>query len=242
ASLPEPEDPWAMASLGDGPVLFERKADTFKLTTISPLQGVVGTPEDVVERAGSIDWMYMPMTLILIVLVLLAVPLARPFIESAPVEPTEDVSPMPLFARAAALVIDLIPGAMVAVALFPVSVSEFFGSFHFFELASGPPALVAIVVTGVTTTISEVLFGRSPGKMLVGGDVVSLDGSKPCRLQYILRGAVKTVVLMAPLVALLVILDPLSRGLPELISRTMVANRRGPGQPPSDVADPPQSD
>ncbi|MCH2161822.1 MAG: hypothetical protein MK085_08110, partial [Phycisphaerales bacterium] len=51
-SIPEPKDPWAFGTLGDGPLLFERKADVFKVTTISPLQGVVGTPEEVVEKVG----------------------------------------------------------------------------------------------------------------------------------------------------------------------------------------------
>ena len=240
-SLPEPTDPWVMASLGDGPVLFERRADTFKVTMISPLGGDVGEPMDVVEQPASIDWMYMPVTLILIVLVLLTVPLLRPFIESAPVDPAEDLRPMPLFARAAALVIDFIPGAVIAVIIFPVSPADLFDAFRVFELTSGPPALVAIVVTGVQSTLVEVFFGRSVGKMIVGGSVASLDDSRPLRLQLIIRGLVKTVVLMAPLVALLVLLDPLSRGLPELISRTVVVSRRGSGSTPP-ASDPPSDE
>ena len=225
ASLPLPDDPWTIGVLGGVPQMFQRQADIFSVTTVSPL-GVIGETVKVEEKPGRTDWIYGPLAVIVFLGILLAVPLTRPFIESAPVDPASTLKPLPLFVRMAALVIDFIPGAVIATIAFSMGPVELVESFRPFELSAGPAALLALGVTGLFAGIFEVLCGRSLGKMIVGGEVARLDGTRPSRLQLGLRAVLKTAVLLAPLVAMLVILDPLSRGLPELISRTVVASRR----------------
>jgi uncharacterized RDD family membrane protein YckC len=142
----------------------------------------------------------------------------------------------------AALVIDFIPGAVIASIVFSIGPVELVESFRPFELSAGPAALVSLGITGFLAGLFEVIWGRSLGKMIVGGEVARLDGTRPSRLQLGLRAVLKMAVLLAPLVAMLVVLDPLSRGLPELISRTVVASRRRAGAENGDSPSPDASE
>ena len=241
ASVPMPDDPWAIGVLGGVPQLFERQADIFSVTTVGPL-GTIGETVKVEEMAGNTDWIYGPLAVIVFLCILLAVPLTRPFIESAPVDPVSTLKPLPLFGRMAALVIDFIPGAVIATIAFSIGPIELVESFRPFELSAGPAALVALGATGLFAGVFEVIWGRSLGKMIVGGEVARLDGTRPSRLQLGLRAVLKMAVLLAPLVAILVVLDPLSRGLPELISRTVVASRKRSGTKNGDLPSPGDSD
>ena len=106
---------------------------------------------------------------------------------------------------------------------------------------NGEYAMLVLLITGVYGIFSEVLFGISMGKIIVGNKISSLDGKSAGRLQRGLRAAVKTVILIMPPLALLVLLDPLGRGLPELVSRTVVESKAGsPSAEDEPSAEPPE--
>ena len=85
--------------------------------------------------------------------------------------------------------------------------------------------MFAIFVTAIIAGLAEVLFARSMGKALVGGQVVALDGSPASLVQRGLRATLKLVVLLLPPLGFLVLIDPVGRGMSELLSRTCVAAR-----------------
>ena len=123
----------------------------------------------------------------------------------------------------------MIPGAVIVVIVFDVSLREFlqgFVSLGAMDQQNGEYAMLVLLITGVYGLFSEVLFGVSIGKLIAGNKISSLDAKNAGRLQRGLRAAVKTVILIMPPLALLVLLDPLGRGLPELVSRTVVESKK----------------
>ena len=246
ASVDVGDQPWSVTSMFDGPRLFERRADQYVVRSIQPVaSGAVGEETVVAEKVGAVGWNEIPVVGMLFVFgVLMCVIVLRPFIDSAISDPSPDLSPSPLFRRVAALIIDMVPGAVIVVLVFDVSLREFlqgFVSLGAMDQQNGEYAMLVLLITGVYGIFSEVLFGISMGKIIVGNKISSLDGKSASRLQRGLRAAVKTVILIMPPLALLVLLDPLGRGLPELVSRTVVESKAGsPSAEDEPSAEPPE--
>lgn len=230
ASVDLDKVPWTVAALPDGLRIFERRGDLFSVRTVGLIEGGVGEPTDITENSDAVDWLQLPLAGMVIIAILVGVLILRPFIESATSDPAPGLQPMPLGRRMAALVIDLIPGAIIVMVVFKLSAAEFAESFISIQAETTLPAFILVLITGLHSGITEIIFGASLGKAILGGKVVALDNANASKLQRGLRGAGKIVILILPLLSLLVILDPLSRGLPELITRTIVVNRgqRGP--------------
>ena len=226
ASIQPGGAPWDVAALADGIRIFERQADRFTVQRVGLIDGVLGEPVEISEKSDGFDWLQAPLAGIIILSVLVLVLVLRPLIGSASSDPSPDLRPLPLGRRMAALLIDVVPGAIIVMAVFDLSAREFAESFVSIRVETSFPALLVVLITGVHSGISECIWGASMGKFVLGAGVSALDGNSATRLQRTLRAACKMAVLLLPLLALLVMLDPLSRGLPELISRTVVVNRK----------------
>lgn len=223
---------WQVVSMVDGPWVVDRKADQYRLRHIAPIVGTVGEPRVVTIHEGGVDWLQWPLAGMAIVAFLIVVLFMRPFIERAVSDPSPTLRPLPVMRRVAGLIFDLIPGAVIVMVAFKLTPDSFAESFVSIRADDALPALIVIFVLVVHTGISEVVWGTSLGKRMVGGKVVALDGLPATRLQRALRVAAKAVVLLLPLMGLLVFLDPLHRGLPELVSRTVVVVARRPADVP----------
>ena len=229
-----------VAALPEGLRIFQRQADRFTVREVGLIDGVVSAKVDITENTDGVDWLQIPFSAIYILTVLVCVLILRPFIDSATSDPSPDLQPMLLSRRIAALMIDFIPGAIVVVAIFGPSSVELAAAYTSILTDTSLPIFVAIMITGLHSVVSEVLWGTSMGKMIFGGRIVRLDGELASRIQRGLRGASKIAILLMPLIALLVLLDPLSRGLPELISRTVVVARTSRRAGPVDPSTPPE--
>ena len=209
-----------------GPWLIDADEEGLRIAVIDPLGGSVGESVRPIDETGEFSLIHFPLTGIAMISALMAALLLRPWIErAAPREPVPGLRSMPLARRIAALCIDLVPGAMVTIVAFDIDPVEFLESFRSGEPETAAPAVFAIVVTAVTAGLGEVLFDRSLGKAMVGGRVSSIDGTRGTAVQRGLRALLKLIVLLLPPLALLVVIDPLGRGMPELLSRTCVTTR-----------------
>jgi uncharacterized RDD family membrane protein YckC len=101
------------------------------------------------------------------------------------------------------------------------------------EFALSAPGLVVIVVTLLHSCLAELVFGRSLGKWLFGGCVLASDGTAPRATAVLLRTFFKGVVLFAPILAVFCLLSPARQGIPESVSRTVVADTRLPRKMPN---------
>ena len=225
-----------------GPWVIDADEEGLRITVVDPLGGSAGEPVRPVDETGEFSLIHFPLTGIAMISALMAALLLRPWIErSAPREPVAGLRPMSLTRRIAALCIDLVPGAMVAIVTFDLDPSEFLEGFRSGDPETAAPAVFAIVVTAVIAGIGEMFFGRSAGKAIVGGRVSSIDGTGGTMVQRGLRAILKLIVLLLPPLALLVVIDPLGRGMPELLSRTCVTTRAGVDPAASDPDSGPSS-
>jgi|GEM_PF-5721930 len=238
------EKPFGVVGTSMGPWVLGLDAEGLRIFPVDPLSGALGASVSPVDETGERSLLDYPWTGIVMISSLVAAILLRPIIERSPREPVAGLRPLPIPRRLAALCIDFIPGAMMTVLVFKIDPSQFVESFRAGDPEAALPAVFAILVTATIAGIAEVCFDRSIGKALVGGRVSSLDGSSGTKVQRGLRALLKLVVLLLPPLGFLVLIDPLSRGMSELLSRTCVVVRVSAKTTPPDSAetDPPSAD
>ena len=160
---------------------------------VDPISGVVGAPQEILLTKDVFTWLHLPLLGMVIIAGGIIVLVVRPFIERATADPEPGLEPLPVLRRAAGLIIDLIPGAVVAMLLFELTAQAFVTSFMAVRADQALPALTVVLVTVVHTGFAEVLWGTSFGKFVVGGKVVALNGEPATRLQRFLRVIAKGV-------------------------------------------------
>ncbi len=231
-SIDPPSESWAVVGYADAfRLIWIDQAEAIHLAPLNALTGAVGTSEIlVVQTASAGEWFHLPLIGVVTITMLLAGFILRP-----PIEPTH---PMPggwealgLARRTGALAIDLIPGAALALAVTGAAPSELLSMPSWSaDLESSLPATIMLGFTGVWSLIFEVALRATPGKFLVGGRIVRApDGGTDMRAgagRALVRGLLKCVVLFAPALGFLSFVHPLQQGLPETLSRTVVARRR----------------
>lgn len=228
------EKPFGVVGTSMGPWVFDLDAEGLRILPVDPLSGALGASVSPVDETRERSLLDYPWTGIVMISSLVAAILLRPIIERAPREPAAGIRPLPIPRRLAALCIDFIPGAMMTVLVFKIDPSQFVESFRSGDPEAALPAVFAILVTATIAGIAEVFFARSIGKALVGGRVSSLDGSPGSKVQRGLRALLKLVVLLLPPLGFLVLIDPFSRGMSELLSRTCVTVRASADATPAD--------
>jgi uncharacterized RDD family membrane protein YckC len=223
-----PTGTWGLASIGERILLLAVDGTgEVEVRTLDPIQGTLGEPE-LWERPplDVSDWLQLPIVGMMVVAALLAIVLFRP--SEAPDAPLRSgVVPMPLSRRMLALVIDFLPGILLALVLFEEDISSISTiPFWSSELAFAGPGLLVIGVTLLHELVGELVWRRSLGKWVMGGRVVASDGTRAGSRAVLLRLLFKAVVLYAPILAIFVVLSPALQGVPETVSRTVVADTR----------------
>ena len=71
-------------------------------------------------------------------------------------------------------------------------------------------------------TLSELAFGRSLGKAILGIRVVAIDGSRPRPMAIILRNLVRAIEIITGVLLIYVLLNDLHQRLGDLLARTVV--------------------
>lgn len=227
-NVPVPSNSWGLASHGAFVLVIEQRPDgEIYVQQIDPITGTIqpavvwGPPELAVG-----DWLYLPFLGMLAVAALLAIVFFRPT-DSPDAPLLAGVVPMPFARRAAAMAIDLLPGVVLAALFFDLdqTTSVPFGFFSGGAGIASAPAFV-IALTILHEGVGELIWRQSFGKWLLGGKVVAADGKRATNAAVLLRLLFKTIVLYAPILAIFVILSPALQGVPETVSRTVVASTR----------------
>lgn len=229
-------DPWCVAGRGDRFVVFSLRGEELFMSVLA-LGGDLGTvAEPVREQARSTGlWLHMPLLGAVTVAVLLALFLLRSGPAAAGVLPA-GWEPLPLPNRVIALVIDLAPGAALALWLTDANARDLLAMPAWTANASAAAVSSLMLVCGwAWSSIIEVIVGASPGKWLLGGRVVSSAPGSSWRAPWwrrAVRAALTLVVLFAPALAFLTMIHPALQGLPEQLTLTAVARRASAPLPP----------
>ncbi|HMN96673.1 MAG TPA: RDD family protein [Phycisphaerales bacterium] len=136
-------------------------------------------------------------------------------------------------ARSGALLIDYALGAGVAILITGASLMEVLLQPIWtapIERAFAP--MLAFFLTAMIAGIAEAATGRSIGKRLAGVRVLDERGGRAGAAACLGRALVKFVVLCLPLLAIIHLINPVRRGLPELLTGTWVL-ARAPDATPS---------
>ncbi|MDP7030170.1 MAG: RDD family protein [Phycisphaerales bacterium] len=140
----------------------------------------------------------------------------------------EGTRPAPLARRMIAVGLDLVPGLLACVVVFGAGSVEVMAA-----LVSGPlPATIPLLlllagVTVVWGTVWEWCAGQTPGKRLTRLRVLTAGEGGLRGWQVVLRNVLKGIVVLAPPLAVLVLLTPLNQSPGDILARTIVVDDRG---------------
>lgn len=137
----------------------------------------------------------------------------------------------PLSRRVIAVLLDLVPGLLVCIAVLGVGSIEVLSALLAGPMPSTlPTLLIMAAVTAGWGFAWEVTLGHSPSKQLLALRVVPSRGEQLQWWQALVRNVLKGVVIMAPPLAILIILTPLAQAPGDIVARTLVIDA-GPSRP-----------
>ena len=240
-TIDRPVRAWGLGGVGEDALVISSWDPDDEATrgavTVQRIDVITGTAEAPVSWTrlplDIAEWLHLPLLGMFVVAALLAVVLFRPT-EDPELPLRMGVVPMPIPRRLLALLLDLVPGLVLAGLVFDgagtpkVSALTLWTS----DVALSGPGSLVIGVTVLHETISELLWNRSLGKMVFGGVVRASSGGRPSGGAILLRGLFKGVILFAPILGIFSILSPARQGIPETVSRTVVADRLIQRNPP----------
>ena len=223
-----------MVLTSSGPWLVGVAGEAVEIVSIDRSDGRISDPVIATEVEAESSLVQYPIIGIVMMSAFMAAFLLRPAIEKSPSVAEPGLAALGFPRRAAGLCIDLAPGAMVAVVIYGLEPAIFVSDVLEGRLADASPLLAMVLISTGLAGVLEVLTGRSIGKWLVRGRILALDGSPATRLQRGLRAGLKLAVLLFWPLAIFGLFEPLGRGIPELLTRTIVASGHQIPDEPSD--------
>jgi uncharacterized RDD family membrane protein YckC len=225
AELAIPDHRWAIVGAHDDlRLVTAAPKGTFSIAEIDGISGTVGPAQPLspgVHPARRM--MFLPVLLAVGLTAVVGSVLFKPSQQAATVKLPRDqgvAGPMP---RLVGLMIDLIPGAVLTMLWLKTDLASLMRVPSLaltFEQAV--PALLVISITLMHETISELLTGRTIGKVVVGTQVVSNDGGRAGIIAIVVRNFFKFLTLCIPPLAIFALLNPNMKGIGDTLARTLV--------------------
>ncbi len=231
ATISPPAGPWTVTGWGDEfRLVWSDASGTVHTAQIDGVTGAISASQPLTpEPSNGAEWIHLPLLGALTIGMLLAGFIIHPPIDP-PASLAADWVPLPLPRRVIALAVDLIPGALIALAVTGAQWDELLAMPSWTpDLTRAAPSSIMLGVTGVWSLLFEVSLRATPGKFLVGGRVVRApatgDDLRAGFGRTCARACLKTCVLFAPALGFLAFVNPLQQGLPETLTKTIVARR-----------------
>ncbi len=222
--FPIPAGDWALQAMQDGFHLIAQGPDgQLTVQIISPMSGSFGELQTMRDQPlpASKLW-HTGLMLAVSVIAVLIVLLVRPGGKND-VQLPEHKTFLPALPRLAALLVDLVPGALIAMVVLQVGPAELLRLPLMSEsLDQAGPHLLMLLITIIHCTLFEMTRGATLGKMLVGAGVMSVTGQWPNPRQVLARNGVKLMILIVPPLAIFVVLNPHMQGFNDMAARTVV--------------------
>ncbi|MFO0828889.1 MAG: RDD family protein [Phycisphaerales bacterium] len=226
ARLAVPGAPWLLAGDAHGAVVVSGSSGTYQRRLLGAIDAQAGPIETLAVpgfRSGA--WIHVPILGAIAIAGIMAVVFLRSVPRSGEEDALAGPPPLALERRAMALLIDFLPGALIAIVAMSAAPDELLALPSWsLDLATAEPSLVAIAVTCLHGAIGEYFVGRSIGKAVVGGVVVGMDGSPANGRQTLVRAFFKFVTLCAPILGCFVFFAQSNRSLGDMLANTIVAD------------------
>lgn len=248
ARIAAPELPWTVVGVGDSFALVSvSDAGQVSAARIDSVEGTVAAAVPMTEAPSAAgDWLHLPLIGAITIAALLAAFLIRPPVgDRMPALPA-GWEPMDSWRRALGLMIDMIPGALVAIAFTGCAPSDLLAMPAWTAATvKAIPSSVMLGCTVVWCLVWEVAVASTPGKLATGRSrIVRVDRLAPreqaaragspaeewplpaaTRTRRAARALLKGVVLFAPALAFLAFVHPMQMGMPDVMTDTAVARR-----------------
>jgi uncharacterized RDD family membrane protein YckC len=224
AELDLPAGPWTVLGLSDRLLLVETDRGAVSMRRIDPVTGGVSesrpmTPQPVIT--GRL--LFRPLLLAVAITALMLVLVFRPQPADAVVTLPASLVLMGPVSRLLAAGIDLGVAAGLTLVVLGCPATDLLDlPLVATDIARAVPFIVAAAITVGHSTLAEMATGRTLGKMLLGGRVVNLDGSRPRPLAILVRNGFKFVVLLIPVLAVVALMNPNAQGFGDKLARTLV--------------------
>jgi uncharacterized RDD family membrane protein YckC len=228
AEFTRPSLPWTVLGMGGSPrIVAARRIDEATIRPVDAITGELGGQQNLRRPPpNAMSILRMPFLLAITILVLAIVIRYRPGTRP-PVSLPGGLVPLPPTIRLVAVVIDLVPGGVAAMLLLSCRPVELLGlPFMAMTFEASLPYLVMVAITMLHSTVTELGWGRTIGKTMVGARLWSIDGRPPEAGRILLRNLLKLLVLLLPPLAILALMDPNLQGLNDLVGRTIVVRPR----------------
>jgi hypothetical protein len=249
ARIPEPDAAWTVVGVGDSfALLTVGDSGELSVARIDSVEGTVSASAPLTEAPSNAgDWLHLPLIGALTIAALMAAFLIRPPVgDRVPTLPA-GWEPMDSWRRALGLAIDMVPGALIALAVTGCALQDLLAMPAWTAATSKAiPASIMLGCTVLWCLVWEVAIASTPGKLATGRSrIVRVDRLAPreqaqraggpaaewpapaaSRLRRAIRALLKGIVLFAPALAVLAFVHPMQLGLPEVMTDTAVARRR----------------
>ncbi len=223
-----PQVPWSVFGLaGELRIVAGRAQGRMTMRSIERITGRLGDVEQI--QPPPVDMMYLlrlPALLAVAAITLALAALYRPGSRPAISLPA-GLGVAPPSMRITALLIDMLPAGLISLWILRCSPGDLIGMplmTATFE-QSMPYSLMALL-TILHSAVTELVAGRSLGKIVVGSRVIMVDGGKPGRARMLLRNLMKAFVVLFPPLAVFTLANPNLQGLEDLSARTIVVCRK----------------
>lgn len=224
AEIAVPAGSWAVQGMrGAMYVVSENAAGELLMQEISPIHGRVGEVMAMRDQPlPTAKLWHTGLMLAVSVIAVLIVLLVRPGNKNS-VQLPEHMGYLPAVPRLVALLIDLVPGAVLAMLVMRAGPAELLRLPLMSEtLDQAGPHLLMLGLTVAHCTIMELARGTTLGKLLVGASVMSMNGQPPSAGQILARNGVKLMVLIVPPLAIFILLNPHMQGFNDMAAQTVV--------------------
>ena len=249
ARVDAPDLAWTVVGMGDSFAMVTVNGNSDVSTApIDSVEGTVGvaTPLALAPSTAG-EWLHLPLIGALTIAALMAAFLIRPPVgDRVPCLPA-GWEPMDSWRRALGLAVDMVPGAILALALTGCAPQDLLAMPAWTAATSKTiPASIMLGCTVLWCLAWEVAIASTPGKLATGRSrIVRVDRLAPreqaaraagpvegwpapaaSRVRRAIRALLKGIVLFAPALAFLAFVHPMQMGLPDVMTDTAVARRR----------------
>ena len=223
---------WGMSLAGETLTVVDRGGPGGRLRRVqidvtNPASQLTAPIDVTIGRATGIWSMVLSVGIaVAVISMLLVTRTASPLALPSTKDSDQQGPPVGVLRRLVAVAIDgLAPAAVVVVALDVTPQHLVRLPLLGMQPESLEAALWWALITGVWAAVWTVFWGSTPGLRVVGGRIVDALGGRPTRGAAVRRGLLLALVLLAPPLALLVLLSPGRLSLADTISRTRVVRR-----------------
>lgn len=249
ARIEAPDLPWTVVGMGDSfSIVSVNDAGDVYSSPIDSVEGTVGTSVPLAQAPSTAgDWLHLPLIGALTIAALLAAFLVRPPVGDRVPSLPAGWEPMDSWRRALGLALDMVPGAICAIALTGCAPKDLLAMPAWTAAtAQAIPSSIMLACTMAWCLVWEVAIATTPGKLATGRSrIVRVERLSPreqavratgpaeewpaptaSRVRRAIRALLKGIVLFAPALAFLAFVHPMQMGMPDVLTDTAVARRR----------------